>query len=65
MHAKKQTTILPSVNPNTLVKLEQAFGDGKIASFLYRDPDSSRQKKWIKYDERLEIVIGEYYSYST
>ena len=38
------------------MKLEQALGDGKIASFLNRDPAPRRQKKWIKYD----LVINAY-----
>ena len=43
------------------LKLEQAFTDGKIASFLNRDPAPRRQKKWIKYD----LVINAYDSYNT
>ena len=47
------------------MELEQALGDGKIATFLNRDPAPRRQENWIKCDERLDIVISEYYSYGT
>ena len=39
---QKLTTILSSVNPITLVKLGQALGEGKIASFLNGDPAPCR-----------------------
>ena len=45
------------------LKLKQAITDTKMASFLNGDDPSRRQKKWIKYDERLDRVINAYDDY--
>ena len=46
------------------LKLEQALTDGKISSFLNNNPVPQHQKTCIKYDERLDLVINEYDSYT-
>ena len=39
--------------------------DGKIDNFLNCDPAPRRQKKRIKYDDHLDLVINKYNSYNT
>ena len=45
------------------LKIVQAITDTTRTSFLNRDDPSRRQKKWIKYDERLDRVINAYDDY--
>ena len=46
-----------------VLKKEQDLTDWKIAQKLMRQPPPPRQKKWLDYDRRLNVVIDDYDNY--
>ena len=46
-----------------VLRKEQVLTDWKIAQKLMRQPPPPRQKKWLDYDRRLNVVIDAYDDY--